>query len=178
MKKKIIIYGLIAGLIVTSWMIAGMVGFKSVYLEGSMLLGYTTMLLAFSLIYVGIKNYKDTHDGIISFGKAFKIGLMITLIASTIYVLVWMIDYFYFIPDFFEKYSAKMLANLKANGASQAEIQKQIADSQKYGQMYKNPFFNALFTYMEILPVGLIVTIISALILKRKPKTENIAMAN
>ena len=180
MKKIIIICGLIAGLIVTSTMIFTMTGIiKNRYFEGGMVLGYSTMLVAFSLIFVGIKNYRDKHNaGIISFGKALKIGLMITLVASTIYVLVWMIDYYYFIPDFFEKYSAHIVGKMRTSGASQVEIQKQIADIQGYVKMYKNPFFNAMFTYIEILPVGIIVSIVAALILKRKNNADNRVTAN
>ncbi len=176
MKKIIIICGLIAGIIVTSWMWVAMFGiFKA---EGSLLLGYTTMLVAFSMVFVGVKNYRDKqNDGIITFGKAFKIGLMITLIASTIYVLVWMVDYYYFVPDYIDKYAAAMLVKLKASGASQAEIQKQAADMRHYSQLYKNPFYNAMFTYGEILPVGLIVTIICALVLKRKQKEDSVILA-
>jgi Protein of unknown function (DUF4199) len=166
MKKTIIICGVIGGLIVTSWMLVAMAGFlKDPEFWGSMLLGYTTMLVAFSLIFVGVKNSRDKYNnGVISFGKAFKIGLMITLVASTMYVVVWMIDYYFFIPDFYEKYAAHLLVKLKASGASPAEIQKQVADTQNYGKMYKNPFFNALITYCEILPVGLIVSLIAALL--------------
>ena len=137
--------------------------------ERSMLIGYASMLIAFSMVFVGIKNYRDKYnDGLITFGKAFKIGFYIVLIASTIYVVSWLIDYFFFIPDFGDKYAAHMLEQLKASGASTAEIEKQTAEMAKFSQMYKNPFFNAMMTYMEILPVGLIVTLISSLILKRK----------
>ena len=127
------------------------------------------MLLAFSLVFFGIRNYRDKYnEGVISFGKAFKIGIMIVLIASTIYVIAWLIDYFFFIPDFMEKYSAHILDELKASGASQIEIDKQTQEMASFGRLYKNPFFNAMMTYLEILPVGLIVTLISSLILKRK----------
>jgi hypothetical protein len=105
---------------------------------------------------------------VISFGKAFKIGIMIVLIASTIYVAAWLIDYFFFIPDFAEKYSAHMLDKMRASGASQIEIDKQTKEMANMGRMLKNPFINAMMTYLEILPVGLIVTLISSLILKRK----------
>ena len=135
----------------------------------SMLIGYASMLIAFSLVFVGIRNYRDKYnEGVISFGKAFKIGIMIVLIASTIYVVAWLIDYFFFIPDFIEKYSAHMLDELKASGASQIEIDKQTKEMASFVRMFKNPFFNAMMTYIEILPVGLIVTLISSLILKRK----------
>src|SRR5947208_6936444 len=92
----------------------------------SLLIGYASMLIAFSLVFVGIRNYRDKYnDGVISFGKAFKVGSMIVLIASSIYVVAWLVDYFFFIPDFIEKYSAHMLEKLKASGASQIEIDKQ-----------------------------------------------------
>ena len=138
-------------------------------LDNSMLIGYASMLVAFSLVFIGIRNYRDKFNGgVITFGKAFKIGLMIVLIASTIYVAAWMIDFFFFIPDFLEKYSAQALGELKSSGASQVEIDKQAKEMADFGVMYKNPFFNALMTYAEILPVGLVVTLISSLILKRK----------
>jgi hypothetical protein len=135
----------------------------------SMLIGYASMLIAFSLVYVGIRNYRDKYNqGVISFGKAFKTGLLIVLIASTIYVAAWLIDFFFFIPDFMDKYTASTLADLKAGGASQAEIDRQAKEMANSVRMFKNPFFNAMMTYAEILPVGLIVTLISSLILKRK----------
>jgi len=90
------------------------------------------------------------------------------LIASTIYVIAWLIDYFFFIPDFAEKYSKHMLGDLKASGATQAEIDKQTKEMANFAAMYKNPLFNAAMTYMEILPVGVVVTLISSLVLKRK----------
>lgn len=177
MKKNIIIYGLIAGIIVSILMLST-VNYIS-HCEGSvdygtsMLIGYASMLIAFSLVYVGIRNYRDKYNGgVISFGKAFKTGMMIVLIASTIYVVAWLIDYFFFIPDFLEKYSAQTLAELKESGASQIEIDKQTKEMADFARMYKNPFFNAMMTYAEILPVGLIVTLISSLILKRKNNTK------
>jgi hypothetical protein len=136
----------------------------------SMLIGYASMLIAFSLVFVGIRNYRDKFNGgEISFGKAFKTGILIVVIASTVYVVACLIYYFFFIPDFMEKYSAHMIDELKAGGAGQAEIDRQIKEMENFGRMYKNPFFNAMMTYMEILPVGLVVTLISSLILKRRP---------
>ena len=177
MKKNIIVYGLIAGAVVSVLMLSS-VNYLS-HCEGnvdygtSMLIGYASMLIAFSLVFVGIRNYRDKHNqGVISFGKAFKIGIMIVLIASTMYVIAWLIDSAYFIPDFAEKYSSQMLDKLKASGASQIEIEKQTKEMASFVSMSKNPFFNAMMAYIEILPVGLVVTLISSLILKRKsPQT-------
>ena len=173
MKKNIIIYGLIAGIVVSILMLFS-VNYIS-HVEGkvdyntSLLIGYASMLIAFSLVYIGIRNYRDKYNGgVISFGKAFKTGAMIVLIASTIYVVAWLIDYFFFIPDFMEKFSAQELDKLKSSGASQIEIDKETKEMANFTKMYKNPFFNAMMTYVEILPVGLIVTLISSFILKRE----------
>lgn len=170
MKRTIIICGLAGGLIVTSWMILAMAGFfKDAMSIGGMLLGYTTMLVAFSMIYVAVKNTRDKYnDGIISFGKAFKIGLIVTLIASTMYVLVWMVDYYNFVPDYLDKYYAHMIAKMKTDGATAAAIQKATADGQSFNKLYKNPLVCAMYTYLEILPVGLLVSLVCALILKRR----------
>ena len=100
MKTNTIVYGLLAGLFVTVIMDIGMAKIYDTDSEGSMLLGYTTMLVAFSLIFVNIKNYRDKNGGFISFSLAFRIGLAISLIASTIYVIGWMIEYYVFFPDF------------------------------------------------------------------------------
>jgi len=179
MKKTIIICGAIGGLIVTAVMIAAMAGcYKNPEMEHSMLFGYTTMLVAFSLIFVGVKRARDKFNGgTISFGKAFKIGMMIALVASTIYVAVWMIDYYFFIPDFYEKYSAHKILKMKEAGATQAELQKQIAENQSMGKLYRNPLVCAGFTYLEILPVGLIVSVIAALVLKRRANPDNVMLA-
>lgn len=173
MKKNILIYGLISGIIVSVLMLCSMNYLShcegNVAYDTSMLIGYASMLIAFSLVFVGIRNYRDKYnEGIITFGKAFKVGILIVLIASTMYVLAWLIDFYFFIPDFADKYSAHMLDELKASGASQMEIDKQTKEMANMAEMLKNPFFNAMMTYAEILPVGLIVTLISSLILKRK----------
>src|SRR6478736_5625683 len=149
MKKNIIVYGVIAGIIVSVLMLFSVNNLS--HREGnfdyntSLLIGYASMLIAFSLVFVGIHNYRDKYNGgIISFGKAFQIGIMIVLIASTMYVIAWLIDYFFFITDFSEKYSAQKIDQLKANGASQAEIDKQTTEMASMGKMLDNPFYNAM----------------------------------
>ncbi|WP_130734365.1 DUF4199 domain-containing protein [Flavobacterium sp. J27] len=168
MKKNIIIFGLIAGIVVSVPMLF-LTSTDSVDFEKGMLIGYSSMLIAFSLVYVGIKNYRDKYNnGTISFGKAFKIGSIIVLIASTMYVVTWLINFFYFVPDFTEKYAEHMINGLKQNGASVMEIEQKTKEMAEFSTMYKNPFFNAMITYTEILPVGFLVTLISSFILKRK----------
>jgi hypothetical protein len=180
MKKNIWVCGLIGGTVAASWGVVGegVLG-DSLSLNTRMIFGYASMILAFSLIFVAVKNYRDNYNnGIITYWKALKIGLLITLIASTVYVIVWMIDYSYFMPDFGEKYQAQVLAELKASGASDKEIQKQGAEMAATMQKYKtSPTFRAMFTYLEIVPVGIVVSLIAALILKNKPKNQQVAVS-
>ncbi|MBA4848820.1 DUF4199 domain-containing protein [Emticicia sp. BO119] len=170
MQKIVLTFGLIAGLIVSTFMVCS-IGYcySSGNFDGNIVVGYAAMLLAFSLVFVGVKNYRDKYNnGSISFGKAFRIGLYISLIASTIYVLVWLVDYYMFVPDFMEKYTTHVIQDAKENGASTAEIKEQIKMMEESAKLYETPIGVILLTYMEILPIGLAVTLISALILKRK----------
>ena len=176
MKKIVIVNGIVAGLIVAAMFLITMELYHNQgNYDGGMLIGYASMLLAFSLIFVAIIRFRDKYNnGIISFGKAFRIGLYITLIASTIYVVAWLIDYYVFIPDFADKYAAHMLEKLKSSGASTAEIASTTKQMDSFKEMYKNPVLVVLFTYIEILPVGLLLSLIAALVLKRKVKPATI----
>lgn len=173
MKKNVLVFGVIAGLICSVWMLFSIsfCNSNNMSYEYSMVLGYAAMLIAFSMIFVCIKNYRDKYNGgVISFGKAFRIGLYIALIASTIYVVSWMIDYYFFVPDFPDKYAAHMIEAVKKSGGSQAEIDRTIKQMADFKEMIKNPLMHAMMTYAEILPVGLLVSLIAAAILKRKQK--------
>ena len=180
MKKIVLLNGLIAGVIITTLMLIsiGICYRSNNFSAGMMMLGYAIMLLAFSMVYIGIKNYRDKlNNGVISFGKAFKIGLYISLIASTMYVLAWVIDYYLFMPDFMDKYAAHEIQKAQSSGASAADIAAQVKEISSMKSMYSSFIWVVLFTYLEILPVGLIVSLITALILKRKAKNDNVAVA-
>lgn len=180
MRKNVLVYGLISGFIVSLLMVipVSLCYNNEKMMEESVWIGYATMLIAFSMIFVGTKNYRDKYNnGVISFGKAFKTGLLITLVASTIYVLTWQIEYHFFFPEFMDKYNAHELTKLKSSGLSQQVIDQKTAEMLKMTEMYKNPLVNILFTYLEILPVGLIVSLICAAILKRKHKPVQTQMA-
>ena len=177
MKKTVIVFGLIAGLIVSSFMLFSMTRLAdNPDMDHSMWIGYTSMIIAFSFVFVGIRNYRDKYnEGTISFGKAFKTGFFISLIASTMYVVVWLIYYYNFAPDFMDKYSSHVIESMKKEGAPAAEIDAQVAEMAMFKEWYKSPVMVVLLTYVEILPVGLIITLISALILKRREKVEEVA---
>jgi hypothetical protein len=171
MKKNVLVFGLIAGTVASTIMAFSMIYMsKHPELEagtGSMIVGYLSMIIAFSLIFVAVKNFRDKQNaGVISFGKALLMGLLIALIASTMYVITWAFVHHYYMPDFMEKYAAAMIENAKRT-ATPAELQRTVDQMNSYKEMYKNPFYFAMFSYMEILPVGLIVSLICALLLKR-----------
>ena len=172
MKRNVWTFGTITGLIITLFMLyTARECYTNADMQGNDVVGYAGMIAVFSLIFIGIKNYRDKYnDGIISFGLAFKTGLYITLVASVMYVVVWLIDYYIFIPDFLDKYIPHVLKEASRKGATQAELQEKAAEMANFKEMYKNPLFVVVITFLEVFPVGLIVALVSALILKRKPK--------
>ena len=177
MKKNIWVCGVIAGLISVSWGVVSAGALNDhLSLTTKLIFGYATIILAFSLIFVGIKNYRDNFsNGQITFGKALGIGLLITLIASTVYVVIWMIDFSFFVPDYGDKYQAQAMAELKASGASAAEIKRQASEMAAAMGKYKTSApFRAMFTYLEIAPVGILMSLIAALILKKNPKRATV----
>jgi len=178
MKRTILICGLIGGLISVGWfVVSDQILSINMSVNTRVYFGYATMILGLSVIFVAIKNYRDNYsNGVITFGRAFRIGLLITLIASTVYVVVWLIDFTWFIPDYFDKYKSHMLADMKAHGDTAAAIKKKMTEINNGLEMYKNPLFNALFTYMEIVPVGLVISVIAALILKKRRPVEATAI--
>lgn len=175
MKKNVLIFGLMAGLLLTGMMI-----YTSILcynnpeqFKGNDVVGYAAMILVFSLIFVGVKNYRDKYsNGTVTFGRAFKVGFLIALIAATMYTVVWTIEYYLFVPDFMEKYTAHVLWVAKEEGATAAELAQKAGEMAKYGELYKNPLGMILITYSEVLPLGAVIALIAALILKRKqPRT-------
>lgn len=172
MKKNILVYGLISGLVISILMAVNLsMCIKSGDFDSSIVVGYASMIVAFSMIYIGIKNYRDKYNnGVISFGKAFRLGLFITLIASTIYVIVWLVEEHFFFPDFMDKYVAHEVHKLQSSGISATELADKTKELNDNKEMYNNPLLKILMTYAEIFPVGLVVTLISSLILKTKAK--------
>ena len=165
MRKIVLIFGLIIGTILCANMIV-MVNmmYSNPDFKGNDVLGYAAMVVLFSLIFFGVRNYRNKYlDGFISFGKAFKTGALIALLGSTMYVVVWLFYYYLLVPDFIDVYTSYVLDN-----CSEADLQTKTAEMANFREMYKNPLFVILITYSEVLPIGLIVALVSSLILKRK----------
>jgi hypothetical protein len=170
MKRNVLVFGTISGLISILWFLIAMsfLSFET-HMTLGMILGYASMIIANVFLVVGVKNYRDKYNGgVITFGKAFKVGILIALLASTVYVITWLI-YFYATGTYFmEVYADYMHKELVASGASATEIAKQTKEMNEFMIMYKNPLFNAAMTYMEILPMGILFTLITAIVMRRK----------
>ncbi|MEQ8906486.1 DUF4199 domain-containing protein [Ekhidna sp.] len=168
MKKKTVVkYGLISGaLIVSSWFITIGSGDNPDF-SGREIVGYAIMLAALSAVFMGVKSIRD-EKGSLTFKEGFVNGLGITLVASIIYVVGWMIYFPSFAPDFVDKYQASQIELVEKSDVPTAEKEKQIEDIKDWIETYQQPHVMAAITFTEIFPVGLIVTLISALILKRK----------
>lgn len=176
MKKIVLIYGGIGGLIIAAMLFITMPMAMEGKMENGELIGYTTMVIALSTIFVGVKMYRDKHlGGIISFGKAFLVGLYITLVASFLYATGW--ELYLAIQgisgnEFMEYYTQCQADQLEKSGASADKIARMKEQSQSFMTWYNNPVLRFLWTMMiESFPVGLIVALITAAILKKKPQT-------
>ena len=135
MKKEVIKYGLIGGSIVSIFMLCTIPFMDAdTDMGNSELIGYTSMIVAFSTIFIGVRSYRNNNlNGVISFGKAFIMGVYIAIIASSLYVLTWMILSEVFMPDFMETYINNMVTNMHESGSSSAEIETYLEEMETLG---------------------------------------------
>jgi uncharacterized protein DUF4199 len=169
MRKIVLVFGLISGAILSVLMMGSVVLADRFGMGHSLIIGYTSMVLAFLMTYFGIRSYRDNvSGGAVTFGRAFAIGICITIVASLCYVATWEFVYHRFYPDFMEKYAAAAMDKARASGASQAQLDAKSLEMNKMVVMYRNPFYRMAWTFIEAFPVGLLFTLVSALLLKRK----------
>jgi hypothetical protein len=161
-----LVYGAIAGAIVIAVLIAGLT-FDLPNHTHSVWFGYLVMLVALSLIFVGVKRYRDVErGGVIGFGRAFGLGLGIAVVAGIIYVLGWELYLALSGRDFIADYSAGILKSMRAKGASPAALQAKAAEMRALAVQYRNPLFRLPMTFVEIFPGGVIVALVSAVLLR------------
>ena len=171
MKKIVITYGVISGLITGGLMLATMPLYETGTLnfDNGALVGYTGMVIALSLVFFGIKSFRDNQvGGSVSFGRGFLIGMSITLIASVFYALAWEISYAKMGERFVQQWTNHELEKLQGAGATEATIQKARDEWKDFWEMYKNPLIRFGMTLFEIFPVGLIISLLSAALLRKK----------
>lgn len=161
-----LVYGGISGAIVIVVLILGLSLDLPQHFQ-SQWFGYTVMLVALSMIFIGVKRYRDVEcGGVIRFGRAFGMGLGIALVAAAIYIIGWEIFLATSNTDFMAQYQAKIVADMQAGGASAQQIADTRATMAVWGERYQNPLWRIPITFAEIFPVGLIVALVSAAILR------------
>lgn len=170
MNKTILRYGLLSGVIAALLMtLTALYYHNSTDFSGGEVIGYAGILLSMLFVFLGVRAYREQQEGrSFGFGKAFQAGILITLISCVLYVVTWLVVYETLMPDFMDKFIEQSLAKLRASGASEVVVQQEAAKMQEYKTMYENPLIRAAMTFIEPFPVGLLVTLVSALILQRK----------
>jgi len=174
MKRIVIVFGVISGVISSAMMFLTLPLIKNgtINFDNGEIFGYTAIFLSFLLVFFGIRSYRENSGGTITFGRAFSVGILITLISCIFYVASWELIYFKLMPDFarghMDKYAAHEIGAMRAKGASDAAIAAKKVEMEKLKTMLDNPLLNSAMTFIEPFPVGLIVTLVSAAILRRR----------
>lgn len=173
MKKTVWKFGLISGALLSAMMAATIPFQDEKGFDHSLLVGYTTMVLSFLLIYFGVRSYRDTvGKGTVGFGRALAVGALIGVVSSACYVATWEVMYFKFMPDFMTKYGAHELEKARAAGASEAALAQKKEELDKFEKMYQNPAVNVAYTFLEPLPVALLIALVSAGVLSRRKRAD------
>lgn len=173
MKKIVLTYGLIAGVILAGTFLVSLQFHDAIGFDRGMIVGYTSMVLAFLLIFFGVRSYRDNvAGGSVGFGRALKVGSLIALLGSACYVGTWEFIYFGMHSDYIAKYQTHMLEKARGEGDSPEAIAQKQAEMEKFAKMYDNPVINVAITFMEPLPVALIMTLVSAGVLSRRRKAS------
>jgi hypothetical protein len=173
MQKIVLIFGLIAGFILSAMMMRAMLFKDAIGFDRGLIVGYTSMVIAFLLIYFGVRSYRDNvAGGTVRFGRAFSVGALIALVAALCYVATWEVIYYSrLMPNYLTEYREHALAKARAEGKSEQAIALQRVEMEKFAKLYENPFVNSAVTFLEPLPVALIISLVSAAMLSRRRKS-------
>ena len=172
MRKIVLTYGLIAGAILSVMMLVTIPFQDRIDFDKGAVIGYTTMVIAFLMIFFGVRSYRDNvAGGSVGFGRALGVGLLITLIASICYVATWQFIYYRLTPDFMDKYAAYTIDKARKSGATDATIAARTKEMAEFSEMYRNPLINIAFTFLEPLPVGVVFALVTAGVLCRRRRT-------
>ncbi len=178
MQRIVLTFGLIAGALLSAMMLLTLPFADEIGFDKGEVIGYTTMVLAFLMVYFGVRSYRDNvAGGHIGFGRAFVVGLAITAVASACYVATWQVVYYRLAPDFGAKYAAHSIEKARKAGATEEKIAAKKKEIAEFMAMYENPLVNIAITFLEPLPVGLLFTLVSAWALSRKRRTPDAAPA-
>jgi hypothetical protein len=176
MKNIVLKFGLIAGIILVAkvFVMMAIKGDSSDFEKGASA-GTIFIVGAFSMIFFGIREYRDKiSGGIINFNRGFRVGILIATLASVIYVIGWMINFNYIDTSFIENYIVFYSEKIKASGKNPQDIEKEITAFKANMANYNNPAVMAMYTFLEVFPVGLIITVLCALLMRKSVDAANV----
>lgn len=170
MKTSVIKFGVISGVIFTAMVIL------MVILEGGtgnfeagQGLNYLFMVAGYSMVFFGIREYRDKKlNGIISFNAAFRTGLLIVIIAALLYTITWVVYQHYVDKEFTDRYTEFVIDKIKSGNKSQEQIEAEIETFTKNMKEYNSPFTRGIYTFLEIFPLGLLISVLCALLMRKK----------
>jgi hypothetical protein len=178
MRKIVLTFGFIGGGLLALMVALTAPFHDQIGFDRGVYVGYTTMVLAFLMVYFGVQSYRDNvAGGSVSFGRAFKVGALISLVIMACYVGVWYVVFHNFMPDYFDKYAAHTVEQARQSGASEAAIAEQSREIAGFKEMFKNPLFFVAFAVLEPLPVALVFTLVTAGIMSRRRRPDPQAAA-
>jgi hypothetical protein len=170
MKKTVLTFGLISGVLSSAMMLTTLLFVDRVGFDRAAIVGYTGIVLSFLLVFFGVRSYREQSGGTLTFGRGFAVGILITLISCVFYVVTWQFVYFKLNRGFLDQYTAYTIKKAQSEGATDqaiAALRQQMAD---FKVTYDKPLYNAAYTFIEPFPVGLLITTISAAVLRKKRK--------
>jgi hypothetical protein len=177
MRKVVLTFGLIGGGLLALMVLLITPFHDQIGFDRGVYVGYTTMVLAFLMVYFGVQSYRDNvAGGKVTFGRAFKVGALISLVIMVCYVAIWYVVFNNFMPDYFDKYAAYTVEQSRQAGASDATIAEQMAQMAEFKEMFKNPLVFIAFGFLEPLPVALVFTLVTAGIMARRDAQANAAV--
>lgn len=169
MKNKILHYGIYSAITICILALAGWFLGKNLDYSLQEIIGYASMILALLFVFFGIKHYRDKeNNGVVSFGKALQIGVLITLFAALAFGILDVIYIKYIHPDFMTEYYTNYVEQMK-NSLSESEFQIKLKELEAQKDLFSNTFVNFLLMSATVFIIGFIISLISALILQSKP---------
>jgi hypothetical protein len=178
MKKTVLKFGFISGAAMAVFMGATFPFLHDLGFDAGLVVGYTGIVLAFLLVFFGIRSYRDSvKGGSIGYWRGVVVGTFIAVISSLCYTATWEVLSYKFAPNFGQEYADAAVKNARAGGKSDAEVAKVRVDMQRFVENYKNPFYSSAMTFIEPFPVGLVIALVSAGILRRKEDADGALLA-
>ena len=179
MKNDVWKFGLLSGLALAVMMAVTVPNEHHIGARWGMAVGYTIMVLSFLIVFVGVKHYRDTEcGGSITFGRALAAGGLMMLVSCICYVAMWEVLNATVEKNFAHEYAAGMVKRAQSSGLQGTALEAKIAEARKFEAMYSNPLYRASMTLLEPLPVGIVMALVSAGMLRRKPEDAMPRTAN